>query len=260
MSGVELKVDDSQRARWQRNRERLHLVDVADPAFATGGDARRVEGLGLRIVIQPRDPEAQSLEFSADWWDEWLRSAPDVIPVNQGLWGSHSGFTQELCARCDQIPDGSWSGYAGFNRAGSFDAALRASVLRDWKGVKCFMLVNIVGRIWMACHAYSAVGKLSVAAGPWEVTVALKGTEKAVLAGFARGWSDPFEWGDPPGRCLDPNVLIRRETNVLSSEWAETAAFSIGRQIENAFGSNSERFRLSSGEQLGHFDVQTFRR
>jgi hypothetical protein len=254
-----LTVDDSQRERWRRSRQRLRLVDIADPAFATGGAGRRVEALALRVVIQPCDPEAQSLEFSADWWNEWLCSSPDIIPPDQTLWGSYSGATQDLWTRCVRPSEGG-SEYAGFNRAGTFDAGLGPSASREVKGAKYFMLVDIVGRIWVACHAYSTMGNLGIGSGPWEVTVALKGTEKAALAGFARGWSSPLEWGAPPDVCFDPNVLIRRETNVLSSEWAQMAAFSIGRQIENAFGSRSERFRLSSGGQLGHFDVQSFRR
>jgi hypothetical protein len=254
-----LTVDDSQRERWRRSRERLRLVDITDPAFATGGAGRRVEALALRVVIQPRDPEAQSLELSADWWNDWLRSSPDIIPSDQALWGAYSGATQDLWIRCGRLSEGA-AEYAGFNRAGTFDAGLGRTVSREVKGVKYFMLVNIVGRIWVACHAYSTVGNLGIGSGPWEITVALKGTEKAALAGFARGWSSPFEWGDSPDVCFDPNVLIRRETNVLSSEWAQTAAFSIGRQIENAFGSSSERFRIISGEQLGYFDVQSFRR
>jgi hypothetical protein len=81
--------------------------------------------------------------------------------------------------------------------------------------------------------------------GPWEVTLALRDTRRAVLGNVAGGWQEPEHAfpRDVLPRCPDDNVLVRREV----FEWPDadaqrSLAFDIGGAIEDGFGVEQRRF------------------
>jgi hypothetical protein len=88
--------------------------------------------------------------------------------------------------------------------------------------------------------------------GPFEVTVALAGVEGARLGGFAEGWRDVDDSFASEGSiCLEPNVLLRVECDVLDPE---ALAMEFGAQLENVFGSTHRRFIANRGEFENGFD------
>lgn len=76
-----------------------------------------------------------------------------------------------------------------------------------------FFLTTIVGRVWVALALFAEVLERLAIQGPWELTLAMRDTNRAVLGNVAAGWEEPeraFPRDELP-RCPDPNLLIVRE-------------------------------------------------
>ena len=96
--------------------------------------------------------------------------------------------------------------------------------------------------------------------GPWEVTLALAGTEGSLLGGLAEGWKQPFGGFNDATPCRDSNVLIRVERDDLpSAEDAREFAFTLGGLIENACGYAIRRFIARTGPLEGQLDWRAVR-
>ncbi len=57
---------DAQRARWLRYRTSQRLTIEAGEDFALGGLGRYVDGLDLRLVFLPEDPDADGVPLDRD--------------------------------------------------------------------------------------------------------------------------------------------------------------------------------------------------
>jgi hypothetical protein len=65
---------------------------------------------------------------------------------------------------------------------------------------------------------------------------------------------------DIPTTTTEPYLLLRRELESLTGDdWPQRLAFSMGAQIEDAFGSSSRRFKAHRGEFAGKFDARRYR-
>jgi hypothetical protein len=60
--------------------------------------------------------------------------------------------------------------------------------------------------------------------------------------------------------CAEANVLLRRDIADLNAESTKETAYSIGRQIENGFGTAHQRFRMWKDNALGDFDRNRYSR
>lgn len=117
-----------------------------------------------------------------------------------------------------------------------------------------FRLTRIVGRLWSAFEVFRHLVQRFDLTGPFEASVGVRRTAGAVLAGFGEAWLEPGKSLRPPPQCRDNHVLMRRELFELSNDWPQTVAFSIGSQVEDAFGSTSRRFVANRGSLKGKLD------
>lgn len=259
---VELDALDRQRERWRRVRRAMCLDDIADDQFARGGLGARVERLTARIAIVPADPEAHRIEFDDEFWKLWMMDLKGPFPDRALGWGSSASATAFAAARRDGGREDRWGRYAPVDHAGVLDLGLADEAgwrgeRNGWKG--CCYLLPIVAAVWEACHVYRQVAARFHLEWPWEVTVALPSTAGTVLGRFASGWAEPGHWRYEAPLCTEPHLLLRREAFESPEDWPRSVAFSIGVQIENAFGSRDQRFRTMTNEQLGDFDFAKWR-
>lgn len=85
------------------------------------------------------------------------------------------------------------------------------------------------------------------------MSVALRVTGRASLAGFGEGWRESSAYYEnAPSR--EEHLLIRREFDGIEPEGLKALAFSIGRQIENGFGCKEARFLARIGRFTGQID------
>lgn len=98
--------------------------------------------------------------------------------------------------------------------------------------------------------------------GPWEITLAMRDTNRAVIGNVAAGWEEPeraFSRDELP-RCPDPNLLIVREVYEWpDAEGKQVLAFDIGSNIEDAFGFRERRFLGRLDPVEGVFDASRYR-
>lgn len=255
MTADELVQWDRQRERWSRARRALHLVDIDDAAFATGGIAALVRELSVRLLILPADPEAHRVEFDEDFVTWWMGEFTDPVTGRPMAWGTSYRPSATTAARGDESGTDDFYRYIAIRRDGGLDVGL--SNEGGWRNDKFaeFRLVTIVGRVWSTCHLYLTVMERFCLEGPWEISLALRGTQEAALGGFGEGWLEPRNsFGRSVSICHEPNVLLRRELPHITPDVAQPTALSLGGQIEDAFGSRARRFNAHRGQFAGQFD------
>ena len=236
----------------------MRLDDQTDEQFALGGLGGRVPDLKARIVILPEDPDGHRIEFDEDFWKLWMTDLKGPFPDRELRWGSSAAPTAMAAARCDEVGDGHWRRYAALDHGGALDIGLGGQAgwrgeRNGWKGA-CFLL-PIVATVWEVCYVYGQLAERFSLERPWELSIALRETSGTVLARFATGWAEPDSWTYTPARCKEPNILLRRELFETPEGWPQSIAYSVGSQIENAFGSRYQRFRTITDGQLGDFDI-----
>jgi hypothetical protein len=261
-AAADIEMLDRQRERWRRARLTMRLAEPTDELFALGGFGGRVRELTARIVVLPADPNNHRIEFDDDFWKMWMTELKSPFPARELRWGSTEAPTTSAGARCDQVVDSRWGRYAALDHAGALDIGLGSQAgcrgeRKEWQGV-CYLL-PIVATVWEACHVYGHVGERYGLEPPWELSVALRQTTRSVLGQFATGWAEPDTWTYTPEVCSDTNILLIREIVETNEGWCKSIAFSVGTQIENAFGSRSQRFRSITNRQLGDFDLTRWR-
>jgi hypothetical protein len=248
---------DRQRERWHRARRAMRLDDPADEQFALGGLGGRVRELTARVVILPADPNGHRIEFDEDFWKLWMTGLTGPFPDRELRWGASESPAAMAAARRDEVGESKWRRYAGLDHSGALDIGLGEQAgwrgeHNGWKGV--FHLVPIVATVWEACHVYSQLAEHFALERPWELSVALRQTTGTVVGQFATGWAEPDSWRYTPRVCSEPNIFLRREVVETPEGWCKSIAFSVGSQIENAFGSRLQRFRTITDGKLGEFD------
>lgn len=249
---------DRQRERWRSARRCLHLDDVNDESFALGGSGTRVKELSVRILILTTDPLEHRFDFDERFLEKWQAANLDPVTAQPPWWGGSTGATSATVVKYDLADDNLWNRYVAVDHSGSLDIGLGCEACWSQEGNRFFNLVTIVGRLWAVCHLHAGLAEALPIAGPGELVVALRGTEGAILSGFAHGWLEPLQSNRGVSVCREPNLLIRREIAERDGDWARETAFSVGRQIENAFGSTLERFRAINNNVLGDFDKRRY--
>jgi hypothetical protein len=120
----------------------------------------------------------------------------------------------------------------------------------------------IVGRVWTALSLYADVLERLNPEGPWELSLALRGTANGLLGNVATGWKD-FDgwWPDGAPTCPEPHLFIRREVEVWpDAEDTRALAYSFGDALENAWGMRQRRFLIHENHQgAGGFDPNVYR-
>lgn len=233
---------DEQRQRWAKSRSALGLVsDLASPGapeFATGGLARAMESVGLRVAVLPADPLDEQIRLSdktKSWFEEHTRQQASGGGVNLGVWTRAT--TDAMVSYAQNRDDKGWNSYIGLLRSGGVDAALESvSWTSDDRAL--FYLTTVVGVVRSSLSlSASAIEKWKVP-GPYELTVAMTGTRGSYLGGFASGWRT--SWDDERDYCVEPNLLLRWESDSPFDPDEYTGR--VGERIENAFGTTNRRF------------------
>lgn len=267
----DLERTELQRARWRRAREPLGLVNPESAeSFGTGGLARHVDDVGVRLLILPYDPSASVVEFDADFWEWWMKNRLNPFEgATPTDWGTQSTPTVEAAVRFHQW-DGrwNWGAYLALHRSGALEGGLGQRGFRAWpnregeREHRGFYLCTIVGRLWVMLHLYQDVlARYSEVRGPSEISLALLRTTDGLLGNVAAGWKDFDGWfpGEAP-TCSEPNLLLSRGvTKWLNPDGIRGLAFDLGSQIEDAWGIRDRRFLINQGHTgAGTFDVSRY--
>jgi len=239
----------------------MHLDDVADPQFAAGGLGARVQQLTCRVVILPSDPERHLIDFDDAFWEAWM-SVSSPFNGRQLQWGSQTTTTTTAGARSDRAGENLWDRYAAVHHSGALDLGMGRAC--GWRGehngwTGCTYLVPVVATVWESCHVHLRLAERYGFDLPWELSIAIPQTHGTVLGRFGEGWAEPESWDYHPEQCPESGLLFRREVNAPTDDWPQATAFSIGVQLENAFGSTSQRFRKFKNHVLGDFDLSRYR-
>lgn len=243
---------DRQRRRWSdaRRLDRLNLDDVG--GFATGGLGSLVEALDIRIRFLPADPLAAVVRLNdeAEEWMSTTRHSP--FGGREPELGRSKRATSSALVRYDSYRDNEgWTRFLGLHRNGGLDFG-EGGWVAEYRSFRFVRLRAFVGLVWNLAALQAEAAKHWSVDGPFELTVALVGVEGARLGAFAEGWRDIDEmFGSDGSVCVEPNVLLRVDCNVLDPE---AIAMDLGAQLENAFGSTHRRFIANRGEFENRFD------
>ena len=262
---------DIHRQRWTKKRDELGLVNSDSKEFGLSGLARRVADPGVRLLILPPDPGASILDFDAPFWEWWTQERENPFEgAPRTRWGTQTTPTLDAAATFDAGGDSKWERWASFialHRSSALETVWGRSGASTWtskdgKEQRAFWLTEIVGRLWVALDLYAEVIERLSSIGPWEVSVALIGTNEAQLGNVATGWKEIDGWwpGESP-RCPETNVLIRHEVSSWpDADGRQRLAFRIGAQIEDTWGVTDRRFLVHpKHEGAGAFDPSRYR-
>jgi hypothetical protein len=253
-----------QRRRWQDERAAIGLADPSAADFGTGGLARRAPATSVRLLILPADPRAGHVEFGEDLWDWWGQDRNGPFWDAKWWWGGEQVPTAHAAVRAVQDGGAGWEAYLALHRHAGMEVGLGGLGAIDHNlptGSRRFVrLVSIVGMTWGALHEYREVVTRLAAPGPREVTLALLRTEGAYLGDFGTGWAEPDDFNYRTRPCAESGLLFRREVVDWPDEaGARDLAFSLGAQIEDAWGSKLRRFLARSGPLKEQFDHSRLR-
>ena len=240
-----------QRARWRRATESLHLANPADDDFCSdvfGFDPDPY----VRLLILPSDPASEILKFDADFW-AFLQALPDPVLEGKAEWGTPvPGYRAALLANSSEKKLGR---YLAVFRSGAVEMALGHDAAFQWMDRTWFRLLTVVGCFWAALEGFEAIRASHSLSGPYQVTLAVRGSLGASLSHVAQGWDQYWEGA----RCLEPRVRHVLEIDDWHNGSAQSVAFSLAERLEESFGSTDSRFLNREGEQVGQFAKAMYR-
>lgn len=248
---------DDVRAGWRRWRAGPDLTDTESESFGDGGLARLIPDRTPRFLIVPSDPGAHLAEFDADFWEWWGSESSDPSTGGPTSWGPHKVPTADAAVFGTDYGESGWSRYLALYRNGALEAGLGEHGSREVREQqRIFWLSRIVGRCWAAATRYVDVVQRFELEPPFEVCLVLRETRGAALGGFAEGWAEPGSFEHIAEPCAVPNLLIRREYLdwPASPDALQAMAFSLGAQVEDAWGVTQRRFLAHRGDYEGNFD------
>lgn len=253
------------RTRWRRARRALHLDDTACSEFGRGGMSINAGEIPVRILILPGDPESDVIgmddEF-LDWFPGDLQDPHLGLPIS---FRKDMSATQYGPVKYQWRSETQWKRYLSVHSSGALDMGLGSEATYKFQRdveIVAFRLLNIVGRAAAAFSFYSTVVQEFAVEGPWEITLALGGTDGAVLGDFAVDWEQPERQSDfELQRSNVPNTLLRWEVSTWPNETGQcnALAYRVGDRLENAWGTVARRYRVGAGENVGNFDTRRYR-
>jgi hypothetical protein len=268
MNGTVHEVD-AQRARWLRYRTRQTLTLDAGDEFACGGLGRHVDGLDVRLLFLPADPEGDVVPLDGEVL-AWLKE-PRQSPYGgrYPLWGHRERGMSGALVVYDQYRDeDGWTRYLALHRHGGIEVGV-GRLGYEVSEVRVFPLRAIVGLAWTAAALYAEVVERWQVQGPVEITVTLRNTRQATLGGFAEGWAEPERGLWDFAKCLDDHLLLRREADRVVDRLddrvlvrrevdrvvdPQSFALDLGDRVEQAFGTVHRRHLGHEGEYEGRLD------
>lgn len=250
---------DALRTRWHRFRAGLALSDPSDDAFGRAGLASNVEEPSVRLLILPRDPEADVVRFDKEFWEWWLAERNEPATGRPSYWLTQHRPTADAAVRYSP-GNGNWERYLALRRGGALEIEGGVSCARTARDHRYFLLINSVGHIWYALNLYRDVVERFSLAGPWEVSLALCNTADARVTNVAKGWNDPFGFGsDTSHKITAKNLMYRKEVSSwLDLDGIKEMAYRFGDWMEDAWGSQQRRYRQRTDNLDGEFDATQY--
>jgi hypothetical protein len=200
--------------------------------------------------------------FDAEFWKWWKTQRQNPFPGQQTQWGYDYHPTGEAAVVHEHVggDQWAWDTYLALHRSGSLEFGLGRSATYEWRDRTVFRLIEVVGRLWCAIELCGEVVDRFRMPGPWEVTLALRGTAGAYLGNVAQGWAEPGEGAGELLPCPEQNLLFRREVE----EWprsnaARDLAFEFGSCVDESWGAAQPRFLARRGPTEGAFDWEMYR-
>jgi hypothetical protein len=256
MSPEDLDVVDRQRRRWLRARAPLRLVDPDADDFSTGGLASRVSESTVRLLLLAADPGAWLLDFDAEFWSWWRQDGVDPTSGQLASWGYDNLPTEFAALRTAIVENGRLAKYLALHRSGALELELGedGAFLYPDSGQRVFRLVTIVRRVRAALQVWTGIRDHLRLDGPMELSLALRGTQGAILGNLAEGYAKPRP-GMSSRLCPTKHLLLRRDL----WEWPDEThqldlALSVGGWLEDAWGGQERRFLTPHGPLQGQLD------
>lgn len=251
------------RARWRRAlaREALDTVDRED--FGAKGLARRLRTPSARLLVLPADPELEVVDTD-EWLWAWIKNFEAIEVAGRPV---HFGNQHVPSAHAAVLVNGSsrrepWNSYLAIHRSGALECGLGdrgawERMDRDDNLIRVFNLISIVACTWAMLKFGAALREHAVSAGPFQMTIALERTERALLGNLGEGWAEPLDWSNDLPPCGDAHLLWHLELDEWPDEdAAQRIAFRVGDHIEDAWGFSGRRYLARIGEHAGRFDVR----
>lgn len=251
------------RARWRRALQRHALDTVTRDDFALSSLAARLKAPTVQLLALPEDPEAEALLFDDTLWT-WLETQKCMDVEDRTIrFGDRKCPTAHAAVLVNGHESQAWSNYLAVHRSGAIE--LGFGNRGGWEGpnraggpVRVFSLISIVTYTWAALKFGAAhFGRLP-GIGPWQLTLAVRGTEGALLSNLGEGWPEPVDFEYQMGSgCVDQNLLWHLELQDWpDEEGQQRLAFAVGDRLEDAWGVSQRRYLAHRGERAGRLDLR----
>jgi hypothetical protein len=251
------------RARWRRALER-HALDIVDRAdFGVGGLSTRLRTSTVQLLLLPSDPEAEALQIDDGFW-AWLEAHKDVEIEGWAVrLGDRKYPTAQAAALTKDYGDREpWNSYLAVHRSGAIEFGLGdrggwERQNREGETVRVFNLVSIVACTWALLSFSASLNERVSLVGPWQLTIALRGTKDALLGNVGEGWAEPGSFENRVGGCVEENLLWHTYIDDAPTEDAQQRlAFTVGDRIEDAWGVTQRRYLARVGDHAGRLDLR----
>jgi hypothetical protein len=220
----------------------------------------------VQLLVLPADPEADVLHLDGALW-AWLEAQKSVEIDGQTVrFGDRKCPTAHAAALTDGYESQAWNSYLAVHRSGAIEFGLGDRGAwerqnREGELVRVFNLITTVTYTWaMLKFGAAHVERLSFT-GPWHLTVAVRGTEGALLGNVGEGWAEPGSFENTVGGCVDQNLLWHLELQDWPDEEAQRQlAFAVGDRLEGAWGVSQRRYLVHHGDRAGRLDLRRISR
>lgn len=248
------------RRRWRRALERHAIDTVNRDDFVVRGLATRLQTPSVQLLALPADPEAEVLHFDDTLW-VWLEAQKSVDVDGRAIrFGDRRCPTAHAAALVEGY--GTWKSYLAVHRSGAIELGLGdrggwARQNREGDLVRVFNLISIVTYTWAVLKFGAAHYKRLSLIGPWHLTVAVRGTEGALLGNVGEGWAEPDSFENDVGSCVDQNLVWHLELQDWpDEEGQQQLAFAVGDRLEDAWGVGQRRYLARRGDRVGRLDLR----
>lgn len=250
------------RARWRRALKRHAIDTVNRDDFAVGGLATRLQAPSVQLLVLPADPEAEVLHLDDALWT-WLEAHKSADVDGWTIrFGDRRCPTAHAAALVDWYGTRGWDSYLAVHRSGPIELGFghRGGGERPHQEdelVREFNLISIVAYTWAVLQFGAAHFERLSLGGPWQLTVALRGTKGALLGNVGEGWAEPGSFRNNVGGCVEQNLLWHLEIEDWpDEEGQQRLAFAVGDRLEDAWGVSQRRYLARQGDRVGCLDLR----
>jgi hypothetical protein len=255
---------DRQRARWDRALAIEGLDDVHRQDFSDRGLHTKLVRPSARLLLLPPDPRAAPVRFDESFW-AWFEDLGSAdLGGGRAVRIGRNYRPTPNAAVITYEPGGyeKWSSYFAVHRSGAVECGLGDRAVWERKDddgnvIRTFGLTPIVGHAWALLVNAARVAERYDLDGPFQLTVALVGTDGAQLGQFGEGWIEPYSYEHRLGPCVEKHLLWHLELENLPAEDAvRDAAYEVGDRVEDGWQVRDRRYLSRVGPNVGMLDTR----